>query len=313
MTNNFKLKIKLISIFFLLFPSFLFCNNEIDNIKNDNFAISIIAVNYFINNQIIHENSSYSCKISFKDDYKKNVENKVDNKSNYIILKSNISKVYMDHITCKTHSIPLIFGKSRYRIKDDHGFYAYPNVINYVGDINIYYYPAKFKILDIFNFGGLSKDNGEIKIEVIDKTMDFLNFVNSRFINVKGLNIAKSILTESLNIKPNEKAPILSLNNLMQNNIENKENNNLNMDIKPDNSLIQTKNLTNFDKNIESVDYNSENIKKLYKIDNHPYKVLPYSEFYTNFLNPYYSIESNNNYETRIFTETQDMIVESPH
>ena len=316
----------------LLKPLEAYCQEASDlSIFDKNKVFSIISVNYFYNNQPLFKNSKIKCEIEFYDDYKQKVISKIDENSNYIILASNPGKVFLDNIKCSRHSIPLIYGASRFKIVDDMGFLAHQGYVNYVGELNLYYYPTLFKFLDIFNLSRLSNDDsGTLKIKVNDNIFEALNFINSRFKNIYHLKLTKSLLEDRHNLKPNDAPEIYS-----QQNIERDLQRNM-----PPQPMIYNTYLQNNDSNdskimieenaekdklkssIETVKqqdllekFNDEMIKTdtEYKAPEHPYIAQRYSDFYSPVYNPYYLIKNSSGYNMMNTLGVQDPVIEHPH
>ena len=160
---------KIIFLYLLLINPFEAYSQEASELSifDKDKVFSIISVNYFYKNQPLYKNSKIKCEIEFYDDYKQKVISKIDENSNYIILVSDPGKVFLENIKCSRHSIPLIYGASRFKTVDHMGFVAHQGFVNYVGELNLYYYPTIFKFLDIFNLSKFSNDiKGVLKITV---------------------------------------------------------------------------------------------------------------------------------------------------
>jgi len=324
---------KIIIILLLLFkPLEAYCQEASDlSIFDKNKVFSIISVNYFYNNQPLFKNSKIKCKIEFIDDYNQKVISKIDENSNYIILASNPGKIFLENIKCSRHSIPLIYGASRFKVVDNMGFTAHQGFVNYVGELNLYYYPSLFKFLDIFNLSKLSNDSsGTLDIKVNDNIFDALNFINSRFTNIYHLKLIKSLLEDSHNLKPNDTPEEYTQKNIdkdlqrnmpsqpsiyspdIQNNqpknteiiLDEKTENN-----KPESSIETVKQQDLLEK------FNDEMVKTEteYKTPVHPYIAQKYSDFYSPVYNPYYAIGNISNYYIMNTQAVQDPVIEHPH
>lgn len=324
---------KIIILFLaLLNPLEAYCQEGSDlSIFDKNKVFSIISVNYFYKNQPLFKKSKIKCEIEFYDDYKQKVISKIDENSNYIILASGPGKVFLENIKCSRHSIPLIYGASRFKTVDNMGFVAHQGFVNYVGELNLYYYPTLFKFLDIFNLSKLSNDaSGTLDIKVNDNIFDALNFINSRFTNIYHLKLTKSLLEDSHNLKPNDIPEAYSQQNIekdLQKNMPSQPS-----IYSPDIQNNQSKNTeiileekTENDKlksSIETVKqqdllekFNDKMVKTdtEYKAPVHSYIAQKYSDFYSPVYNPYYAIGNISNYYIMNTLGVQDPVIEHPH
>ena len=324
---------KIIILFLILInPLEAYCQEASNlSIFDKNKVFSIISVNYFYNNQPLFKNSKIKCELEFYDDYKQKVISKIDENSNYIILASNPGKVFLENIKCSSHSIPLIYGASRYKIVDDMGFLAHQGYVNYIGELNLYYYPTLFKILDIFNLSKLSNDNnGSLDIKVYNNIFEALNFINSRFKNIYHLKLTKSLLEDRHNLKPNDPPVVYSQQNIdrdLQRNMPPQPMiyNSYSQNNESKNSKIMIEENAEKDKlksSIETVKqqdllekFNDEMIKTdtEYKAPEHPYIAQRYSDFYSPVYNPYYLIKNSSGYNIMNTLGVQDPVIEHPH
>lgn len=329
---NFKIIIILI---FCFIPIKSYSKDTPDlNIYDNNKVFSIISVNYFYKKQPINKNSKIECELNFYDDYKEKVISKIDENSNYIILLSNPGKVFLQSIKCWRHSIPLIYGASRFKFIDDIGFVAHKGYLNYAGELNLFYYPSFFKILDIFNLSSLVDDpSGLIQTDIRDNIFDSLNFINSRFKNIYHLKLTKSLLMDSHSLKPND-IPEEFSHKKIQNDMR------TNMDQSTSNPLIIQENIPQIDdeKNVKKIDEitpenGAENfeivtkkelieqveksqLKSLPDIDQNPqspYLAPRYSDFYSPIFNPYNLIAKSSSYYLMQTFGIQDPVTERPH
>ena len=318
-----------------IIPMRAYCQEALDlDIFNKDKVFSIISINYFYKKQALFKNSKIKCELNFYDDYKEKVISKIDENSNFVILLSNPGKVFLESIQCSRHSIPLIYGTSRFKIIDDMGFVAHKGFVNYVGELNLDYYPSFFKILDIFNLSNFSNDtNGLLQIDVRDNIFDAMNFINSRFSNIYHLKLTQSLLMDSHSLKPNEIPQAYSPQNIAKDLTRN-------IAQSPPNQLeIQTKNpqiiseekikpIDEFvpEKNIESneiitkkeliEEVNDEEAKGLesdFKAPQHPYLAPRYSDFYSPVYNPYNLIGDPSSYYLMHTFAIQDPAIEHPH
>ena len=312
-----------------------YCQEALDlDIFNKDKVFSIISINYFYKKQALFKNSKIKCELNFYDDYKEKVISKIDENSNFVILLSNPGKVFLESIQCSRHSIPLIYGTSRFKIIDDMGFVAHKGFVNYVGELNLDYYPSFFKILDIFNLSNFSNDtNGLLQIDVRDNIFDAMNFINSRFSNIYHLKLTKSLLMDSHSLKPNEEPETYSQKNitkdLTKNSIQSLPNQ---LEIQAKNpQIISEENIKTIDefapeKNIQSneiitkkeliKEINDGEIKDLesdFKTPQHPYLAPRYSDFYSPVYNPYNLIGNPSNYYLMHTFAIQDPVIEHPH
>jgi hypothetical protein len=318
-----------------LIPLKAFCQQASDlAIFDKNKVFSIISVNYFYKKQPLLKNSKIQCELNFYDDYKEKVISKIDENSNYIILLSNPGKVYLESIKCSRHSIPLIYGASRFKLIDDMGFVAHQGFVNYVGELNFYYYPSFFKILDIFNLSSFSNDaSGLLQTDVIDNIFDAMNFINSRFTNIYHLKLTKSLLMDSHNLKPNDSPEEYSQKNIrkdLDKNIIQSPSNQSEIQTKNP-QIINEKTIKTIDeltpgKNIEGneivtkkeiiEEINDGEIKDLesdFKAPQHPYSAPRYSDFYSPVYNPYHLIGNPSSYYLMHTFGVQDPVIEHPH
>jgi len=315
---NFK---KIIFSLLFIFPIKAYSENDYDlNIFDNNKAFSIISVNYFYNKQLLLKNSKTSCKLNFRDDYKEKVFAKIDENSSFIILLSNPGKVFLESIECSRHSIPLIYGASRFKYIDDMGFVAHKGFVNYLGELNLYYYPSFFKILDIFNLSNFSNDlNGLIQIDVEDKIIEAVNFINSRFKNIYHLKLTKSLLIDSHSLKPNEEPDIYSQNDI-RSDLDPK---NFPQTIAKEEKIENSVKIDNeINKKVESISQNDliENMNNdpkdnFYKSDTpqHPYLAPKYSDFYSPIYDPYIPRKNPLDYYLMNVYDVQDPVMEHPH
>ena len=289
-------------------------------------VLSIISVNYFHNKKPLSRDSKIKCELNFYDDYKKKVISKVDENSNYVILLSNPGKVYLESINCSRHSIPMIYGASRFKRIEDLGFVANAGFLNYVGEININYAPSFFKILDIFNLSHFLNDkNGSMEIKVNDNILDVLNFINLRFSDVYHLKLTKSILGDSHVLNPNATPAIYSPansnknevvepiinkieNNEKQKNISNEEEISIeNTKVESDVDSIKRDDL------IKKLDENNSNKNNNLQNYQHPFLATRYSDFYSPVYDPYQLIGSPTSYYLMHTFVIQDPVIEHPH
>ena len=314
------MNLKIITILLLIiFPTNSYCENFYDlNIFDKNKVFSIISVNYFYNKQTLLKNSKTKCELNFRDDYKERVTTKIDEDSNYIILLSNPGKVFLESIECWRHSIPLIYGASRFKFIDDMGFVAHKGFVNYVGELNINYYPSFFKILDIFNLSNFINDaNGSIQLDVNDRIFEALNFINFRFKNIYHLKLTKSLLIDSHALKPNDEPEIYSPKNIL---------NDSQIKVPPQPQAMEEKPVNINEKINEKIDTISkkELIEKIdnkdldddliiSKIPQHPYSAPRYSDFYSPIYDPYNITNSPSNYYLMNIYGVQDPVTEHPH
>lgn len=318
-----------------IIPIRAYCQQASDlAIFDKNKVFSIISVNYFYKKQPLLKNSKIQCELNFYDDYKEKVISKIDENSNYIILLSNPGKVYLESIKCSRHSIPLIYGASRFKLIDDMGFVAHQGFVNYVGELNLYYYPSFFKILDIFNLSKFSNDvNGLLQIDVRDNIFDAMNFINLRFQNIYHLKLTKSLLMDSHSLKPNETPEIYSQKNIAKDltkNTNQPPSNQVEIQEKKP-PITNEKNIKTIDeltpeKNIETIEIitkkalikevNDSKIKDLesdFKAPQHPYLAPRYSDFYSPVYNPYHLIGNPSSYYLMHTFGVQDPVIEHPH
>lgn len=264
----------------------------------DNKVISIFSLNVIYNNINITKRSSTSCALEFYDDYKQKTTNIVDKNNNYVVIYSNPGKVYLDHIKCNNHSIPMIYGKSRFKKIDDWAFVAYNGFINYVGEINIKFYHDNFKFLDLINMSGNIEDkSGVIQIDVKDKLFEAINYIKVMFENANQFKISKSLLKDSHSLRPNENKEIFDINGekfIMEknDNIDNKKA--LQESEKTEGTKYQQeKNQLEKSQTINLYEISKEennNINNTPSKPSHPYLAPIYSEFYMPNYNPYLSI-----------------------
>lgn len=294
-------------------------------------VLSIISVNYFYNKQPLQKNSKITCELNFYDDYKQKVITKIDKNSNYVILVSNPGKIFLDNIKCSRHSIPLIFGTSRLKIIDDMGFIAHGGFVNYVGELNLNYFPSFFKILDIFNLSNFLNDrNGTLEIKVRDNIFDALNFINSQFSNIYHLKITKSILEDTHNLKPNNTPELYSQKNIdkdLQQKFSTEssnfdKNSQENITKQPEIVIENNPEEKNIETEVESVKqqdliekFNDKitNFNNNSKVAQHPYLAPQYSDFYSPVHNPYNAIGNHFGYYIMDNIITQDPVIEHPH
>ncbi len=315
-------------IIFYLFCFFCSEANSQENLNSLSIydkdkVLSIISVNYFHNKKPLLRDSKIKCELNFYDDYKKKVISKVDENSNYVILLSNPGKVYLESINCSRHSIPLIYGTSRFKIIDDMGFVANAGFLNYVGEININYVPSFFKILDIFNLSHLLNDkNGSMEIKVNDNVLDVLNFINLRFSDVYHLKLTKSILGDSHALNPNATPAIYSPNNSNKNEVvepiinKNEEQKNISNEneISIDNKKVESiVDSIKRDDLIKKLDENNSNKNNNLQNYQHPYLATRYSDFYSPVYDPYQLIGIPPSYYLMHGFAIQDPIIEHPH
>jgi len=324
---------KIIILFLVLLkPLQAFCQEASGlSIFDKNKVFSVISVNYFYKNQTLFKNSKIKCEIEFYDDYKQKVISKIDENSNYIILASNPGKIFLENIKCSRHSIPLIYGASRFKTVDNMGFVAHQGFVNYVGELNLYYYPTLFKFLDIFNLSKLSNDiSGTLDIKVNDNIFDALNFINSRFRNIYHLKLTKSLLEDSHNLKPNDVPEIYSQKNIDKDlqrkippqpmiyspDLQNNESKNSKIMLEGDTEKDELKSSIETIKQKDLLEkFNDEMVKTdaEYKAPEHPYIAQRYSDFYSPVYNPYYAIGNISNYYIMNTLGVQDPVIEHPH
>jgi hypothetical protein len=324
---------KIIILFLaLLNPLEAYCQEGSDlSIFDKNKVFSIISVNYFYKNQPLFKNSKIKCEIEFYDDYKQKVISKIDENSNYIILASNTGKVFLENIKCSRHSIPLIYGASRFKTFDNMGFIAHQGFVNYVGELNIYYNPALFKFLDIFNLSKLSNDiKGSLDIKVNDNIFEALNFINFRFRNIYHLKLTKSLLEDDRNLKPNETPEAYSQQSIdkdLQKNtppqllisnsdLQNNESKNSKITIDENIKKDELKSSIETVKQQDLLEkFNDEMVKTEteYKAPVHPYIAQRYSDFYSPVYNPYFAIGNISNSYIMNTLGVQDPVIEHPH
>ena len=324
---------KIIFLYLLLINPFEAYSQEASELSifDKDKVFSIISVNYFYKNQPLYKNSKIKCEIEFYDDYKQKVISKIDENSNYIILVSDPGKVFLENIKCSRHSIPLIYGASRFKTVDHMGFVAHQGFVNYVGELNLYYYPTLFKFLDIFNLSKFSNDiKGVLKITVRDNIFDALNFINSRFRNIYHLKLTKSLLEDGHYLKPNAVPEVYSQQNidrdlqrnmppqpLIYNQYSQKNEAKYSVNISEQNNekdkpktAIET--ITKQDL-LEK--FNDEVVKPSsdYKAPEHPYLAQKYSDFYSPVYNPYYVVGNRSSYYLMNTLGVQDPVIENPH
>jgi hypothetical protein len=329
---NFKI---IVICIFCIIPIKSYCQDVSDlSIFDKNKVFSIISVNYFYKKQPILKNSKIECELNFYDDYKEKVISKIDENSNYIILLSNPGKIFLESIKCSRHSIPLIYGASRFKFIDDLGFVAHKGFVNYVGELNLYYYPSFFKILDIFNLSGFSNDvNGLLQTDVRDAIFDALNFINLRFRNIYHLKLTKSLLIDSHSLKPNDTPEEYSQKNIQKDAGGNFDQSFLNqMPIQENNpEIIDEKNVKKNDeimpeKNIddreiitkkelieELEDKELKSPRDAFQNSQYPYLAPRYSDFYSPVYNPYNAIGKPSSYYLMHTMGVQDPVTEHPH
>ena len=304
------------------------------NIYDNNKVFSIISVNYFYKKQPINKNSKIECELNFYDDYKEKVISKIDENSNYIILLSNPGKVFLQSIKCWRHSIPLIYGASRFKFIDDIGFVAHKGYLNYAGELNLFYYPSFFKILDIFNLSSLVDDaSGLIQTDIRDNIFDSLNYINSRFKNIYHLKLTKSLLMDSHYLKPNDIPEEFSYKKIQNNTNENIDKSNYNPLTIQENipEIVNEKNVKKNDKILsESIIENIETVTKKDLIEQNkvreskslpdinqnpqsPYLAPRYSDFYSPIYNPYNIVGKPSSYYLMQTFGIQDPVTEHPH
>jgi hypothetical protein len=330
------MNLKIIAIcIFCIIPIKSYCQDVSDlNIFDKNKVFSIISVNYFYKKQPILKNSKIECELNFYDDYKEKVISKIDENSNYIILLSNPGKIFLESIKCSRHSIPLIYGASRFKFIDDLGFVAHKGFVNYVGELNLYYYPSFFKILDIFNLSGFSNDTkGIIQTDVRDAIFDALNFINSRFTNIYHLKLTKSLLMDSHSLKPNDIPEEYSQKNMQKDASGNVDQSFLNQvpiqenipeiitekDVKKNDEIVPEKNIeeneiiTKKELIEELEDTELKTSRGAFQNPQYPYLAPRYSDFYSPVYNPYNRIGNPSSYYLMHTYGVQDPVTEHPH
>jgi hypothetical protein len=290
-------------------------------------VLSIISVNYFYNKKALLKNSKITCELNFRDDYKNKVITKIDENSNYLIILSNPGKVFLESIQCSRHSIPLIYGASRFKEIDDMGFVAHAGFVNYVGELNLNYFPSFFKILDIFNLSNFLNDkSGTLEINIRDNIFDALNFINLRFNNIYHLKLTKSILEDSYHLKPNDtpepysqeninkdlnkntlKEPMNSSENIIKKTEALAEKNIEESATEPDKETIKQKDL------LEKLSDKTSNNSNKNQIPRYPYLAPQYSDFYSPIYNPYNAIGNHFGYYMMDSLIVQDPVIEHPH
>ena len=301
-------------------------NLESLSIFDKDQVLSVFSVNYFYNKKPLSRDSKIKCELNFYDDYKKKVISKVDENSNYVILLSNPGKVYLDNIKCSRHSIPMIYGASRFKIIDDMGFVANAGFVSYIGEVNINYSPSFFKILDIFNLSNFLNDkSGALEIKVNDNVFDVLNFINLRFSDVYHLKLTKSILGDSHALNPNATPEIYSPNNSNKNEIIEPIINKIEKNEKQK-KIDNEDEISIEDKKIESVvdsikrddlikklDENNSNRNNNLQNYQHPYLATRYSDFYSPVYDPYQLIGIPPSFYLMHSFAIQDPVIEHPH
>jgi len=315
--NNNILKLSLI-LLVIYNPSNLEAQNILNSqpiTTNSNKVISILSFNITYNNLNLTRYSKTKCSLEFYDDYKQKTTNIVDKNNNFVIIYSNPGKVYLDNVKCSRHSIPLIYGKSRNKKIDDWGFVAYNGYINYAGEINIKYNHDNFKVLDLINMSGSFEDNsGFVQIEVKDKILDAISYTRIRFQDPEPFKIAKSLLKDTQNLKPNDVTEIFNImGEKITNKISEQDNKAINPAIKTDGKEINSKNTPiNIYENIKDNQPSEINTPPNAR-PSHPYLAPIYSEFYMPNYNPYLAVgDPFNPYNHRV-GEVQDPVIEHRH
>jgi hypothetical protein len=207
--------------------------------------------------------------------------------------------------------------------------------VNYVGELNLYYYPSFFKILDIFNLSSLSNDaRGLIQTDVRDGIFDAINFINSRFRNLYHLKLAKSLLMDSHSLKPNDQPEEYTPKNIqkdLQKNIDQSIPNQTQIpaenreiidekktktieETTPKNSAENTEIITKTEivEEISNKDLNN-NSENIFNAPQHPYLAPRYSDFYSPVYNPYQLIGNPSSYYLMHTFAIQDPVIEHPH
>jgi len=198
------LNLKNLFFFILIFGAF-FCQKSFANEIYNDKVYSILSVKFILDDAVANRiDSKFRCKLFFRDDYKEKVNLIEDHESNYITIISNPGKIFLENITCSTHNIPFLIGKSRKKIVENWGFVAHKDFLNYAGEITINFDPSSFQILDIFNLANLFEDSGKIRIDVNDNSSQILNFINYKFVHLSNFKLIKSIFTENRKLQPNE-------------------------------------------------------------------------------------------------------------
>lgn len=320
----FNIRWFLIISFFIIFLIFLFQKNSNANpnlisfFNNNDKSISVLKINYIYNDKPLTLKDYVECEPDFIDDYKIKVKKIIDKKNNYIILQSNVGKVYLESIKCYGHKIPLIYGAQRKKFIDDYGFVAYKDSLNYIGDVTINFKSSLFKITDLLNLSGFINDKkGEILVNVDDKILNCLDYIDKNFNDIYQLKLVKSLLIDPLKLKPNDKPKIYNLE-IINDEIQQIQNPKL---PPPPNSLVpfqvNNQNLNISKNQIDSIDIYQKNnhppIGDFPKKYDHPYANIPYSEIYSYQYNPYYSIGNPADPSKNFYNLTQDPIMEKPH
>lgn len=313
----------LIISFFFIFLIFLakktaYANQNLSSFFNNNDkSIAIFTVNYIYDNKPLLPNDFSVCELNFIDDYKIKTKQLIDKKTNYVILQSNIGKVYLESIKCYGHKIPLIYGAQRKKFIDDFGFVAFKDSLNYVGDLTINFKSSPFKITDLLNLSGSINDKkGEISINVADKILNCLDYIDKNFRDIYQLKLVKSLLTDPLKLRPNDKPKIYNLE-MINEEIQRVQNPPALPIPAPQNPpSLNNKNLNIPHQQIDSINiYQNNKLAQPKSPQNydHPYINIPYSEIYSYQYNPYYSIGHPADPTKNFYNLTQDPVMENPH
>ena len=201
-----------------------------------------------------------------------------------------------------------------FKFIDDMGFVAHKGFVNYVGELNINYYPSFFKILDIFNLSNFINDaNGSIQLDVNDRIFEALNFINFRFKNIYHLKLTKSLLIDSHALKPNDEPEIYSPKNILNDSQIKVPPQPQAMEEKPVNinEKIDTISKKELIEKIDNKDLDDDLI--ISKIPQHPYSAPRYSDFYSPIYDPYNITNSPSNYYLMNTYGVQDPVTEHPH
>ena len=141
-------------------------------------------------------NYSDECLYTLEDSSGKKVKYWEDKKTGYVIINSAPGRVSIKQITCNTTFYRLIFYKRRDYTFEDLNFTAYPNQINYAGDLDINWNPKRFKIEDVYYLKLGNTDEGKFKMELTDNTDNAKKYIqNSK--ELTGLKFNKSLLSGS--------------------------------------------------------------------------------------------------------------------
>ncbi|MFM7702020.1 MAG: hypothetical protein ACKO6C_00975 [Alphaproteobacteria bacterium] len=289
--------------FFYIFFSFKVYAN--DNLIEK--VYSILSVKFITNDFVANRiDSKYNCKLFFRDDYKEKVEVIGDEDSNYLTLISNPGKIYLEYISCYNHKIPFIFGKSRKKYIEDWGFVAHKDFLNYAGEITINFDTSSFMVLDLLNLSDLLEDSGKIRFDVTDNSNQILNFINYKFVHLRGQKLIKSLFVENRKLQPNE----FNKNDIIENSTQffyqknDQENNYKNIQFENNVKLNQN------DFNQINEDLNKNRQNNSVKKPIHPYLAPIYSDHYNPTFNPFNAINLSSNPYLTPSTEIQDPAID---